>query len=100
MKIVGLQTLRNVGLSPWKVSIYYGQAASVIREASPSIKRLFPLVSARFDRRPPYLTKLKSWFAHTQSKALHFDAAAQYRKANEELENKRYGRAHTTALVL
>jgi len=28
-----------------------------------------------------------------QSKALHFDAAAQYRKANEELENKRYDRA-------
>ena len=29
---------------------------------------------------------------HIQSKALHFDAAAQYRKANEELENKRYAR--------
>ena len=43
--------------------------------------------------RPPDLIKLQNWVAHIQSKALHFDAAAQYRKANEELENGRYVRA-------
>lgn len=58
-----------------QVSIYYDQAASTIRDASPSIKHLFH----------------SNWLAHIQSKALHFDAAAQYRKANEELGNQRYG---------
>jgi len=43
--------------------------------------------------RPPHLIDLQNWLAHIQSKALHFDAAAQYRKANEELENARYARA-------
>jgi len=37
--------------------------------------------------------KSQNWLAHIQSKALHFDAAAQYRKSNEELENARYVRA-------
>ncbi|KAF9779034.1 BRO1-domain-containing protein [Thelephora terrestris] len=58
-----------------QVSIYYDQAALSVREASPSIKHLFP----------------SNWLVHIQSKALHFDAAAQYRKANEELEGRKYG---------
>jgi len=37
--------------------------------------------------------KSQNWLAYIQSKSLHCDAAAQYRKSNEELENGRYVRA-------
>jgi len=44
--------------------------------------------------------KSQNWLPHIQSKALHFDAAAQYRKSNEELENARYLRARRSGARL
>ncbi|KAI0925777.1 hypothetical protein AcV5_008415 [Taiwanofungus camphoratus] len=71
-----------------KVSSLYGSSLSKIREASPSIRHLFP----------------SHWLPHLETKQLHFDAAAQYRKSVDDLEANRYGhelarlmQAHATA---
>ena len=34
---------------------------------------------------------MKEWLAHAQTKALHFEAAAQYRMSLVDLEQHRYG---------
>ncbi|KAM5535914.1 hypothetical protein V8D89_010354 [Ganoderma adspersum] len=56
-----------------KVSSLYASAASHIRDTS--IKHVFP----------------SSWIAHIETKSLHFQAAAQFRKSLEDLEAHKYG---------
>jgi programmed cell death 6-interacting protein len=90
VRVSRLQSFCTAGLSSREVSIYYDQTGSTILEASPSIKHLFPSVGSVADYGPSDLIEPQNWLAHVQSKGLHFDAAAQYRKANEELENGRY----------
>ncbi|KZT07808.1 BRO1-domain-containing protein [Laetiporus sulphureus 93-53] len=58
-----------------KVSSFYGASLSTIREASPSIRHVFP----------PH------WLAHIETKKLHFEAVAQYRKSVDDIEANRYG---------
>ncbi|KAH9942761.1 pH-response regulator [Amylocystis lapponica] len=58
-----------------KVSSFYSLSLSVAKEASPSIRYLFP----------------SPWFSHLETKQFHFEAAAQYRKSVDDLEASRYG---------
>ncbi|KAI0065090.1 BRO1-domain-containing protein [Artomyces pyxidatus] len=58
-----------------QVSILYESALSTIREATPSIRHLFPT----------------DWLPYLETKQLHFDAAAQYRKGIDDIEHNRYG---------
>ncbi|KAH9838254.1 BRO1-domain-containing protein [Rhodofomes roseus] len=57
-----------------KVSSFYGDSLTTIRGAS-SIRHVFP----------------SHWLAHLETKQLHFEAAAHYRKSVEDLEASRYG---------
>ncbi|RDX57268.1 pH-response regulator [Lentinus brumalis] len=56
-----------------KVSSFYGSALTHIKDAS--IRHIFP----------------SSWVAQMETKSLHFQAAAQYRKSLEDLEAHKYG---------
>ncbi|EJF64930.1 pH-response regulator [Dichomitus squalens LYAD-421 SS1] len=56
-----------------KVSSLYGTAAAHIK--NPSVRHVFPL----------------PWIAQVETKTLHFQAAAQYRKSLEDLEAHKYG---------
>ncbi|OJT11438.1 pH-response regulator protein palA/RIM20 [Trametes pubescens] len=58
-----------------KVASFYGSAAKYVKDASPSIKHVFP----------------SNWVSHLETKEFHFLAAAQYRKSREDLEAHRYG---------
>ncbi|KAE9407729.1 BRO1-domain-containing protein [Gymnopus androsaceus JB14] len=53
----------------------YKKSLTIILEANPSIKHVFP----------------SDWLAHIEAKQYHFDAVALYRKSREELESSRYG---------
>ncbi|EIW57583.1 BRO1-domain-containing protein [Trametes versicolor FP-101664 SS1] len=58
-----------------KVASFYGSTAKYVKDASPSIKHVFP----------------SNWVSHLETKEFHFLAAAQYRKSREDLEAHRYG---------
>ncbi|KAJ7593046.1 BRO1-like domain-containing protein [Mycena floridula] len=53
----------------------YQQALNTIRDASPSVKHVFPAY----------------WLSHIETKSHHFEAVAQYRKSIDELEASNYG---------
>ncbi|KAI0787643.1 pH-response regulator [Fomes fomentarius] len=56
-----------------KVASFYGSAVTLVKEGS--VRHIFT----------------SWWLAHLETKALHFQAAAQYRKSLEDLEANRYG---------
>ncbi|KAI0749790.1 pH-response regulator [Daedaleopsis nitida] len=56
-----------------KVASFYTSAVTHVKD--PSIKHVFP----------------SWWLAHLETKSLHFQAAAQYRKSLEDLEAHKYG---------
>ncbi|KAF9820903.1 hypothetical protein IEO21_01130 [Rhodonia placenta] len=58
-----------------KVASLYAASLNQIKDASPTIRHLFP----------------SPWLAHLETKQLHFEAAAQYRKSVDDLEANRYG---------
>ncbi|KZT73000.1 BRO1-domain-containing protein [Daedalea quercina L-15889] len=58
-----------------KVSTLYGESLAAIRGASSSTRHVLP----------------SHWLAHLETKQLHFEAAAHYRKSVEDLESSRYG---------
>ncbi|GBE87997.1 pH-response regulator protein palA/RIM20 [Sparassis crispa] len=58
-----------------RVASLYGSSLTKVKEASPSIRHVFP----------------SHWLAHLETKQLHFEAAAQYRKSVDDLEANRYG---------
>ncbi|OSD06599.1 BRO1-domain-containing protein [Trametes coccinea BRFM310] len=58
-----------------KVASFYGTAVQHVKGAGSSIRRAFP----------------SSWIAHLETKHLHFQAAAQYRKSLDDLEAHHYG---------
>ncbi|TFY77999.1 hypothetical protein EWM64_g6012 [Hericium alpestre] len=58
-----------------QASSLYNLAFLTIRDASPSTQHVFPT----------------EWLRHLETKALHFQAAAQYRKAMDDLDTDRYG---------
>ncbi|KAJ3557381.1 hypothetical protein NM688_g1507 [Phlebia brevispora] len=59
-----------------KVATYYGISLACLKEGPPAIQRAFP----------------SGWIAHLETKQLHFEAVAQFRKSVDELEANRYGK--------
>ncbi|KAG6872669.1 hypothetical protein C0995_007778 [Termitomyces sp. Mi166 len=62
-------------LNQYKNALIAKVAARTIREASPSIKDMFP----------------SYWLPHIEAKFHHFSAVSQYRKSMDEIEASRYG---------
>ncbi|KAI0034549.1 BRO1-domain-containing protein [Vararia minispora EC-137] len=58
-----------------QVSTYYGLALTTVRGAPLDVRRFFP----------------SGWLAHLETKQWHFDAASQYRKSVDDLEQNKYG---------
>ncbi|KAF7794805.1 hypothetical protein EIP86_005947 [Pleurotus ostreatoroseus] len=58
-----------------KVANYYGDAMKHLKDAPVIVQRSLP----------------SGWLAHLETKQLHFEAAAQFRKSVDELEANKYG---------